>query len=418
MLFKKKEYLKNPFNCIVFGFFFNIIGFAFISNTHNQFLMVAFNCIGWYYIIKGYVRIAKHGVHFPFRGGYKFLFIFYLIICSILIIRGYTIDYNYQWISVQGCINFHLFSPYYILPYLMPLIVFIPYKYINLNLFIKLATILAIIGTVTSLIFYQDIVASSLKQAKGTGGTYGFGTSYADIYVPMAFAVLCKKYISNKIWLINSIGLVFSLLIFLISARRGAAVVLLVLFLFNIYIYVKSLNLTQRFFAIFLSTILIFCAVAYYKSSNTFTFLKERGMEDTRSGVDKALLQQMSDIELIFGKGLNGRYYYPLSNDDYLGGWRYASETGFYTLILKGGYIMAALHILLLIYPALLGLFYSNNILSKAFGLYIILSIFELYPFGWLTFNMKFLIIWIGVSLCYNKKFRSINDKSIHTYLF
>lgn len=59
-------------------------------------------------------------------------------------------------------------------------------------------------------------------------------------------------------------------------------------------------------------------------------------MEDTRSGVDKALLQQMSDIELIFGKGLNGRYYYPLSNDDYLGGWRYASETGFYTLILKG----------------------------------------------------------------------------------
>lgn len=300
----------------------------------------------------------------------------------------------------------------------MPLIVFIPYKYINLNLFIKLATILAIIGTITSLIFYQDIVASSLKQAKGTGGTYGFGTSYADIYVPMAFAVLCKKYISNKIWLINSVGLVFSLLIFLISARRGAAVVLLVLFLFNIYIYVKSLNFTQRFFAIFLSVILIFCAVTYYKSSNTFTFLKERGMEDTRSGVDKALLQQMSDIELIFGKGLNGRYYYPLSNDDYLGGWRYASETGFYTLILKGGYIMAALHILLLIYPALLGLFYSNNILSKAFGLYIILSIFELYPFGWLTFNMKFLIIWIGVSLCYNKKFRSINDKSIQTYLF
>lgn len=58
-------------------------------------------------------------------------------------------------------------------------------------------------------------------------------------------------------------------------------------------------------------------------------------MEDTRSGVDEALLNQMSDTELFFGKGLNGRYFYPLSNEDHLNGWRYGSETGFYNIVLK-----------------------------------------------------------------------------------
>ena len=51
---------------------------------------------------------------------------------------------------------------------------------------------------------------------------------------------------------------------------------------------------------------------------------------------------------------------------------------------------MAFTYILLLIYPALVGIFKSKNILCKALGFYIILSLIELYPFGWLAFNIKY----------------------------
>ena len=82
--------------------------------------------------------------------------------------------------------------------------------------------------------------------------------------------------------------------------------------------------------------ILIIAYLAFVVKDN-FIFnylLNERGFENNRTLIDESMLQQMTQIELFFGKGLNGRYYLPLLDDDYLGGWRYGSETGFYNLVL------------------------------------------------------------------------------------
>ena len=406
----------TPFGKITTGFFFHLLGQAVVAVTGNQILQALVCTIGWYFIIKGFIRIK--GLHIPFNVFHKTLFITYLLLCIVMIVRGYLIDYNYQWISFQGFINFHFFSPAYILPYIMPLIALIPLRYYDFRPFIKCSIITAYISIIIFVVFFRQISSNAALQAVGLGGEYGFGSSFAQIYTPVAFAVLCRKYISNKVWLINSIGLFTTLIVFAISARRGATATTVCLFLFNLYFYIKSKKRNTKIIATTVSICIVLGLVSFFISSDKFRFIKERGLEDTRSGVDEALLNQMSDTELFFGKGLNGRYFYPLSNEDHLNGWRYGSETGFYNIVLKGGYVMAFVYILLLAYPALLGIFRSRNTLCKALGFYIVLSLIELYPFGWLMFNLKFLIIWMGVALCYNPAIRRMSENDIFRLFF
>ena len=407
---------NTSFGKITTGFFFHLLGSAVVATTGNQIFQAIICTIGWYYIIKGFSQIKN--LHVPFQGGYRVLFILYLLLCAIMILRGYLIDYNYQWISFRGLINFHFYSPTYILPYLMPLLAFIPLKYYDFRPFIKVSVIVACLSIILMAIFLPNISKTALSIAMGDGGDYGYGSSIADVYIPVAFAVLCRRYIPNRIWLVNSIALFLCLITFAIAARRGGTVITACLFLFNIYYYIKSKNKNIRIVVILMSIIFILGLVYYSLSSDYFAFIRERGMEDTRSGVDRALLDQMSDAEMIFGKGLNGRYYYPLSEDDYLNGWRYGSETGFMNIVLKGGFLVAIVYVLLLLLPALKGIFQSRNTLCKALGCYIILSLVELYPFGWLMFNMKFMIIWMGVALCYSPIVRRLSDKDIYNLFF
>ena len=138
--------------------------------------------------------------------------------------------------------------------------------------------------------------------------------------------------------------------------------------------------------------------------------------EDTRTAVDQALLNSMSNIEKIFGKGLNGRYFYQIGQ--FSNGWRYGSETGFYTIVLRGGYLMAFTYILLLGIPALQGIFNSKNVLCKGGGCYIIISLLDLYPFGALSFSLNFFIIWLLLVLVQRKEVRRMNDIQIYQLFF
>ena len=68
--------------------------------------------------------------------------------------------------------------------------------------------------------------------------------------------------------------------------------------------------------------------------------------------------------------------------------------------------------------PAVKGLFMSQNFLCKAGGFFILLSLFELYPFGWLEFSVKFLIIWMMIVLCMNPEVRAMDDEEIKEHFF
>lgn len=418
MKFDNYSFEQSRFENIVIGF----VCFAFgeITKTifESNFPQIALAIIGWYNIIKGFSSIKGNLYENEFSKSYIRLFKFYLLLCIIMIIRGYMIDYRYQWISTDGMLNFHFIQKYYILPYLMPLVCFIPWHYYKFDKIIKYATWVAIITIVSFVILFPTIFSASIKAMSGndiTGLESGIDFRF---YTPFAFVTLLIAYVTNKTWRINMLGLISIILINLIAARRGSSLITAVLFIVALYFWnqykEKSLGLQAKV----ISVIIIAGAAYFVLNSSLFVYIFERGMEDSRTGVDEALLEQMSPWELVFGKGLNGRYYLAILENDYLEGWRYGSETGFFNIVLKGGYLMAFTYILLLAIPAFKGMFKSSNYLCKAGGFYILLSLFELYPFGWLEFSIKFLIIWMLIPLCLSSKVREMDDEQIKEQFF
>lgn len=413
---------KSPFSYVVWGMLLHSLSMVFLNITHMQIVYATTCCFGWYYIFRGFY-LERHFLSFQLPRRYLWLLFFYMLLCIVMIARGYLIDYPYQWFTTQGLINFHLFHPTYILPYLIPLILLWPIEDYDFRPIVKASVVISVIVIVCFFLFYDKILASSIRQGLGTlQSTEDTAESYryyGQIYVNISLIALCRKYVSSKVWLINIIALVFSLLINMMAARRGNSATIGALLLFNIYFYIKSLNRYYRGLMT-LATILFVSGTVYLASGfSGFGYLKKRGFEDSRTKVDETLMSQMNDVQLWIGKGLNGRYHFDLHlKYDKFNGWRYVSETGYYNLVLKGGYLLAWTYILLLLYPALLGIFKSRNSLCKALGFIILLSLIELYPFGHLTFNLKFLVIWMGIGLLLSSDVRNMDDQEIRDYYF
>lgn len=406
------------FDSIVLGLTLHAAGGILRTITQQTVFMIVLGVFAWIYIIRGLSSIRFSLKANRITGLYKSLLYLYLVICLIMIIRGYLIDYNYPWISTAGCLNYHFLDKYYLLPYLMPLVCFIPWRYYKLDYYVIYASWVGLISFIVLFISWNSIVQSSVTAM--SGGEVFKGNSGLDyrFYTVFAFVTLLVAYIKPKIWLLNMLGLIAMLFINMIAARRGSSLSMAILFVGALFFWAKNNQHRYKFLSMLLVVTILSAATYFVLNSSLFDFLFMRGMSDSRSGVDEALLSQMSDSELIFGKGLNGRYYYPILEDDYLRGWRYGTETGFYNIVLKGGYLMAFVYVLLLIIPAYKGLFQSRNFLCKAGGFFILLSLFELYPFGWLEFSVKFLAIWMMVVLCMNPYVRRMNDAEIKQQFF
>ena len=415
---------NNPFNTFFIGFvIFNIIASVCSTlSSANEYIIGFVKIIGWYYILKGYFAISRNSLNY-FSPYYKFLLILYAVVCVIMIVRGYTIDYQYQWISTMGMINYHFFASFYILCYLMPLVMCVDYRFYDYGFMMNLALKSAKISVVLFIFALPFLIKKSAEGLSSIGQIVEDESSQSTwilpytIYTLFIFFVLLGKYQTKKEWLWHLGGWLSVLLGLVLLARRGDSFITVLYILFPIYMWVKNCKNGRIIACIIMVLFVGLCAFLFVRSS-FFSFIEARGLEDNRSGVDEALMNQMNDWEVVFGKGLNGRYYYPLHVDDYLNGWRYGSETGFYNLVLKGGFLMAFVYIALLLIPSLKGMFKSNNVLCKASGYYIFVSLLELYPFGWLMFNLKFLLIWMGIVICMNPYIRYMNDEQIYEAFF
>lgn len=408
----------NPFDYVVLGFIMKLLGevAGFFISYHIA--DSVFGVLSWIFIIQGFTRIPGH-FKFPFKGFYQFLLSFFLFQCLVMIIRGYLIDYNYIWFTTIGAINYHLFEPTYILCYLMPFAALIPIRFFNFRLLAKYSVIFALITVLMAIVYRNEIMHSSLTRAMGMAlDENSVKAAQISFYGTFAFLPLLNKYLPNRLWRINLIGLIVSLLLVVIGARRGGVILTSMLLLCSLYFRAQSKSKDSKIIEFVLSSIMVAIMAYYVLQSVMASYLLERGFEDTRDFVQEAMSEQMSTIDWIFGKGLNGRYYCPLRNDDYLNGWRYGIETGFYNLVLKGGYLLAVTYVLLLVIPAYRGWFKSKNLFCKAGGFYLFYNIVSMWPFGILQFRLNFLIIWMIIVCCMNQKVLLMTDEEIKKQFF
>lgn len=349
----------------------------------------------------------------------EILFIINLLYSVTIVLRGAVYD--------KDALKQMFLDPTFgILPYFASVVILLPK---NIGVYKKVIDILLIFGgffLLNVFIFYDTLHDYDRLNLISQGLVENLSVFLA---LPIGFLVFNSIYFGGKKTLLG-IGTknIFAILVLLVTlffaifrARRGLIFMCASTAACVGMIYIMGTK--KKALIIGMAVILSGAAallVTSMKEHSMFSFLIERGEEDTRSGVEVWMYADMSSTDWIIGKGIKGKYYCPIVenvNDAEGAGYRDNIETGYLQIILKGGIISLTLLLLMFIPAVYKGLFKSNNVLSKAAAMWVLLWIVYLYPSGGIVFTMNYLLVWVSVGICYSEKIRNLSNNTIKTYL-
>lgn len=330
---------------------------------------------------------------------FRFIFIIYSI-WQIYIIKEALYDFNYEMLST------YLFSPYLLLPYLVPLVIFIPANIFYLRKIFDFFTVTTILLFIFFILFSNELLYINSAFSEQTVWTFGTGSG---------FLLLTWIYHNTKRRLISFSAVILSLFIATVMARRNIMLTFSNYLLFSILLIIFSSKQSIRskiylFTFILLTTFSIYYLFTSYQDI-LFSKISARFTQETRDVVFLAFFKDMSPNDLLFGKGFGGTYYCPGIEPDR--DYRYLIESGYLQIILKGGYISLGLFLLVTLPAAYLGMIKSNNILSRATGAIVFLWLIDMVPWGMAAINIRYILLWTSISVCYSKEIRQLSDNEI-----
>lgn len=209
----------------------------------------------------------------------------------------------------------------------------------------------------------------------------------------------------------------------LIAHQRANIVFLLIVlaFMFIEFSRRRDLRRMKKFFTIGAISIVL-VASALIVNQYLSELLSNRDIVlDTRTFLVTELLADMSEDELIYGRGALGTYYSPyfayteshgLPGDSPI---RSVNEIGYLHMILKGGFVIVMLYLLVFVPASFLGITRSRNSICRMSGYliaaYILLWLVSYYP----VFGAEYLLLWMAVGTCISPKLRAMSDREIVT---
>jgi len=397
--------IASALNLFWTGFILYTLAYnLYINHTINSVkLLNQIQYLGFFLIIVSSFFLVK--IHLD-NSYLSFIFYIFCLWNCLIITRGFqtTTDF-FQYSIWEAYLG--------ILPFMAPVILLFK---IDLIYFKKLFNVINILG-----VFFLILCVWHWRQlmAQDEDELYRYLTEYLvrDLCVPLGFLLITFNYHTFQRRFFVLATIILALFFSIIRARRGL-IFLQVSYLmsfFGIYIYSRKRKFLKLFF--YLMFLAIFClgGIYVYRSfkGSTFKFLAERIDEDTRTGVEVCFYQDFSLKDWLIGRGIRGEYYCPGIDNAIFNDYRNTIETGYLNIILRGGIISLGLMLLIFIPALIKGLFYSQNLLSKAAGLWILLWIFDLYPTVVDTFTLHYLLVWISVGICYSREIRNMTDDEI-----
>lgn len=419
-IFRFKDY--NIYDNIIVLMFLHLLGnLLFMGN--NQWLG---SVICLYAILQMIIcLIKKSRCRYPFSGLIGVLFYLYLLLSIFCVIIPSYFRGEAPWGNeFLSFLSYHFVVTEFYLAFFLPfLILFGCKRFFSFSLFLRISIVAAYVGCICFIIDLPHLLSHvSISNDKSSF----LWKNYTTFFDAIAFSLFLLPILQNRKRYIPVIIMgILVLFITVICARRGASLTIAIIFFFVACLF--SFHIQVKFKPIYW-LILIGIAVSgylfyYFKSDSLFRQITQKGMYDNREIVNSYFEKDMfNSFDIWFGRGLNGLYYCPQryaaggGKFDYIT-YRRSIETGFYHLILKGGIFFACLHVLILLGAVYRGLFCSKNRVLKAFALWILLSLIELYPFGWPYFSLKFLFVWIGTCFCYDKQYLNMSDMKICSLL-
>ena len=351
----------------------------------------------------------------------RLMFLFSLLLVWIVWITVYTFffsEYNVPGKSIYEKMM-SIYTSYYFFPSIMPfmLLLFSRRTCVDMRYFVRLMTLLSLIYVIIYPFAFYNMLNYQYDQtaAWGDEGGYGDFINNSNYHIPLlavpAILYYFRRYIPNKLWWLFFAVSIGELLIGLYTARRGRTVTFLLYYVlcFLLYYFNKNTSKIQMLIAGVLVLYLGYLIVMG-SSGGFLSLLIERGVADSRTEVENSFYASMDVRSWIWGRGWFGQYYDYIFKD-----YRSSIETGYLALILRGGIIYLILYVFIFLYSGIRGLFFSNSVFVKAFAIMLLMNIFELYPWGWPLFNFKFFVMWIGVYICNNPFYLSLNDKKVKT---
>jgi hypothetical protein len=222
---------------------------------------------------------------------------------------------------------------------------------------------------------------------------------------------------------LNKKIILFSVVSFLIlsfsMSQRINFVFIMLLSLFLIFeVYREPLIHYSKKIILSVVIFIITTVVVIWVYINVDQLLSNRGVtSDTRTFLVVELFSDMSLKELVLGRGALGTYYSPYFehwNKKHSGGdssTRSVNEIGYLEIILKGGFVMLLLYLLILLPAAYIGIFKSKNIISRMSGYYItsylIVWTISYYP----VYSVEYLLLWMAVGTIINNNNKNMDNR-------
>jgi hypothetical protein len=398
---------SRSYNFFWAGFIIYMIGASFPNFSHISFYFTqAAQVIGLLIFVSASVRL----VGWKFDNNYLMLiFYFYCLWSIIIVLRG--IQFNYDFLKkllFDGGSGIFL--------YLAPCIMLFPRNI----LFIK--KVFLVIVTLSFFFLFYDMmfIRPLIQGTPGTTEATGLVETFCgNLGLACGFILLTFIYHTDGR---NIFSLFVLFLTFLLASIRARRALMFMSFttLFSSYIvyFILKRSRALNVFLSFCFIVLVFIigSQVYSKTrSGLFALITERFEANTRTNVEQSFYRDMGTTDWIIGRGLSGQYFCPGIDVSGSGFTLYRSviETGYLQIILKGG-ILSVLIILLMLIPAVFkGFFYSNNVLTKAAAIWILLFILFSIPSSVHDFSLKYLLVWLSAAICYNSDIRNMTDDEI-----
>lgn len=240
-------------------------------------------------------------------------------------------------------------------------------------------------------------------------------------YLPFfaAFLILFINRFNKKSQVIIWLIFITYLILMVLNARRN------IMLSFGLYfigylIFSNKLNISKPinlFFVVCFGLAFVIVLITPDFIEKNFPLLFQRGLENTREGVEEYFLADFTTWDFtdkIVGKGLDATYYQPIydyDTGDLLTTNRTGIETGYLDMILKGGYIDVLLIVILIVYSIIVGL-KSRNPSKKRCAYFLMACLIDLYTTCLLgTVSVKSILMYVCIGICLSKEYPVLKSR-------
>tara|TARA_R110000868_G_scaffold62800_2_gene189631 strand:- start:61759 stop:63024 length:1266 start_codon:yes stop_codon:yes gene_type:complete len=348
------------------------------------------------YLVKPYFESEYLKIFF-------FLFAFWAL---VILFRGFSFN--------KDVLKLILLNPWFGgMFYLVPLILLFRRSFLLYKKIFSVIIILSVIFLLYSLMF-RGILTEVIPDDRNRSVVEYFTKSLG---ITALFMLFTHMYHSKTKNLIAFVTVLVVLVLGVIRARRGVLFMGVLGLLFAGFLYfisaksklVSGTLLVGLLFTAIIGGVYVFLNVEL----EALYYLQDRGVTDTRTGIEVYFYKDMQGLDWVIGRGMLGEYYCPTMES---GNYRGTVETDYLNMILKGGIINLILLLVIIVPAIFLGLFNSKNYLTKAFALWILFWLINTHPSTVQVFTLNYILVWLGVGACYSSFVRNIPEEEMKSF--